>query len=549
MKKLLRWLALIDNNILKVALGFFIFLIPLYPKLPLRHVEYTYISIRADDLFIAVLCILFLIQLIRRKITLNKTMLLPILIFWAAVFTSFVWSNYIVKTMPYHQVALLHALRRIEYMVVFFIASSLVKSRRDFEFYVYTFLSSIALICAYAFGQKFIGFPAVQTMNPAFAQGLILILTPEARISATFAGHYDLATFFVLLTPLLLGIHFSERFFTLKKWERIMVYVIGFLSTVYTVTNLHIVTNAWAVIILTALPLLILYATRKEKLEKWVIFGFVMLSISVIIFTASRISFLAFVLSTPLFALFMKKYKYFVFLVLFTVALMSTSRSLSNRLSKTFQVKQILVNDQTGQVYVPQEITAKELPAGSAYINLNKKRPETKESTLYKERILRDATASGHVLSDKERTDILATLSANIKPVSSIVADISFATRLQVEWPRAIGALLKNPLLGTGPFSITEATDNDYLRWLGEFGLFGFLSFLTIIALTLKRIFIASRKNAELRPIYIGIIFGVLGLLMNASYIDVFEASKVAYMFWCLMGLSIGSITNHSHNS
>ena len=55
--------------------------------------------------------------------------------------------------------------------------------------------------------------------------------------------------------------------------------------------------------------------------------------------------------------------------------------------------------------------------------------------------------------------------------------------RFNVEWPRAITAFSKNPLLGTGPGSITLATDNDYLRSLGESGLLGFITFAFILLL------------------------------------------------------------------
>ena len=44
--------------------------------------------------------------------------------------------------------------------------------------------------------------------------------------------------------------------------------------------------------------------------------------------------------------------------------------------------------------------------------------------------------------------------------------DRSMSIRLNVEWPRAMRAFYKNPLLGTGYSSITLATDNDYLRAL-----------------------------------------------------------------------------------
>ena len=142
----------------------------------------------------------------------------------------------------------------------------------------------------------------------------------------------------------------------------------------------------------------------------------------------------------------------------------------------------------------------------------------------------------------------MATLSANLKAVNSVVSDISFATRLQIEWPRAIEAFGKSPFLGTGPSSITEATDNDFLRWLGEFGLLGTTFFIMILFSVAKNIFIKISKIAkDNRLLGLGFVFGLLALLINATYIDVFEASKVAYTFWTVAGLFMGYSTINSN--
>ena len=115
------------------------------------------------------------------------------------------------------------------------------------------------------------------------------------------------------------------------------------------------------------------------------------------------------------------------------------------------------------------------------------------------------------------------------------------ATRLQIEWPRAINAFKNNPLLGTGPSSLTEATDGDYFRWLGEVGLLGTITFLNILFLILKTIWDSVKKlGFEEKLIGYGFIFGFLALFINASYIDAFEASKVAYTFWTIAGLYVG---------
>jgi hypothetical protein len=117
--------------------------------------------------------------------------------------------------------------------------------------------------------------------------------------------------------------------------------------------------------------------------------------------------------------------------------------------------------------------------------------------------------------------------------------------RFNVEWPRAIRAFLKNPLFGTGVSSISLATDNDYLRSLGETGIIGFLAFVAIFAEILRRVFaFFKRENEELSRVIVASIFGVIvAMLVNASFIDIFEASKIAIIFWILAGILVKTIS------
>ncbi|MBI2465093.1 O-antigen ligase family protein [Candidatus Shapirobacteria bacterium] len=102
--------------------------------------------------------------------------------------------------------------------------------------------------------------------------------------------------------------------------------------------------------------------------------------------------------------------------------------------------------------------------------------------------------------------------------------------RFNAEWPRAITAFKKNVLFGTGLGSITLATDNDYLRLLGESGSVGFITFMLIfVYFTIRTI-----KNRSSPAI---IFFAaMITFMINATLIDVFEASKAAYLFWIMMG-------------
>lgn len=479
MKKLLNLFKWIDNHILKILIIFFIFFIPLYPKLPLIDIEYTYVYIRIEDLFIVLISIIFFIQLIRRKATLNKQFLLPILLFWLAVLISFLYGFYHLKTIPVSFIGYYHAIRRIEYMIIFFIAFSTVKSKKDFYHFIISLLIVIFLASLYGIGQKLFGWPAVQTMNPEYAKGYLLYLTPEARISSTFAGHYDFASYLVFFIPFILGFYLL-----------------------------------------------------RNQFRYFIVFFF---SLVALVFTASRVSYISYIFSTFCFLIFLRKYRLLIVIFLLTLGLTLLSSNLTSRLSRTFQVKRILVDQKTGAVYIPQKITTKELPAGSFYIKLRNQNAATSDAAI-KEQILKQQKIKGK-LSEKA----IATLSANLMTVNTVVSDISFATRLQVEWPRAWNAFKSSIILGTGPSSITEATDNDYLRWLGEFGLLGTTIFFIILSMILITVFKTTRiYDQKSNYLLWGFIFGFAGLMINASYIDVFEASKIAYIFWLVSGIFVG---------
>lgn len=139
--------------------------------------------------------------------------------------------------------------------------------------------------------------------------------------------------------------------------------------------------------------------------------------------------------------------------------------------------------------------------------------------------------------------------SVNSEPTPTpVFEDRSTSIRLNVEWPRALRAFKKNPLVGTGYSSITLATDNDFLRLLGEVGILGFLSFilifLNIINLGRKIFFkLSSLSGVELAFIA-SFIGGLIGVLVNALFIDIFEASKFAIIFFLIIGLFVSLVRN-----
>lgn len=495
MKKFLKFL---DAHILKIGIGFLLAFIPLYPKLPLLNVRHTWVYVRMEDVIILALALIWLVQLFRGRVSLKTPLTISIFIFLVIGGASLVFS--LIFLGPglanfFPSVAVLHYFRRIEYIIPFFIAFSTIKSSQDVKHYLIIIALTLLGVSLYGFGQRYLGFPAFLTMNEEFAKGIPLYLPPTARVTSTFAGHYDLAAFLVLM--------------------------IVFLGSA-------------------------IFGLRKLVL-KFALFFLVFAALILLLFTASRISFSVYLIAIS-FMLYLQNKKWLIIpVVIFSIILMSFASGASERFAKTFRVQKV-VYTQTGQPIAvleePQETSPQappppeeNLPLGSAFLTVPvlEKAPEaTTVATIRRSVIasLKTASASSEI----------ATISGEFLIRRAIVYDISFTTRFQGEWPRAIEAFKRNILLGSGYSSISLATDNDYLRALGETGALGLAAFLTVffvIILVLRRALKHQILPFE-RSVLIGLGAGFLSLLINATLIDIFEASKVSYTFWMILGITVG---------
>jgi len=491
-KPLFKSLFPLKLNLLQFLVLIYIYFIPIWPKLPLVDIEYTYVFIRYEDLFVALVVFVFFLGLIFRKIKIQNNIFLKLIpAYWLVAIISALVGLYYFKTIPHLQIGFLHAFRRVEYMIMFFVGMASVTKPKYLKFYLKHLMIVLLLISVYGIGQKFLGWPAIQTMNPHYSKGYLLTLDANARVSSTFGGHYDFAAFLIFVIPICLALYiaFSQKFYFL---------------------------------IFTA-------------------------ALLALILTASRASYIAYWLTVPLFLLCQKKFKLLTVVILLTIVLTPLSNNLTKRINRTFRQDLVWVSKDTGEAIVPRKITADDLPAGDYRISKTTGK-EGKEQTpeqikLVKDQlrssILKNSQASGKTLSREELERLVDQAFSKFAPVSSVLPDISFSTRLQVEWPRAINALLRNPLTGTGVGSITEATDNDYLRSLGETGLLGFGLLMAVFA-KIHLFFLKGARQYKnyFKTLFLGFLFGGLALFINALYIDVFEASKVALMMWLLWGMA-----------
>lgn len=475
-----RWKSPEVNSLSLIIIGLLIFL-PIYPKFPLFNVPGTYVAIRVEDFIIALVLLVWLFQQARTGFqSLKDRVGKLILLYWGIGFLSLISAIFISKNIESH-IAVLHFLRRVEYMSLFFVALASVRTIKNIKTYCGIILLATLGVIVFGLGQKFFNWPVVSTMNEEFSKGLILRLSEWARINATFAGHYDLAAYLVLVLAVT-----TAFFFTVKnKLARLTVLLINFFS---------------------------LY---------------------ILILTASRVSFAIYLLAVFFVLLLNKKYWWIGPVMAISLTMMLLSGEITQRFALTFNIDLSYLSGKISSLHQgTKQIALVPTPT-----------PLPVESPDEEEVIIPVGTKPTPVATSAAEVD-------NWVPTTELAIQYSNAIRFVVEWPRAIRAFSKNPLLGTGFSSVTLATDNDYLRSLAETGFLGFASFSLIFLEIIRRVIVFLRKNKDeiSRALVIGFTGAMIGFLGNAVFIDVFESSKVAFIFWILMGSLVGLMKVSSKN-
>lgn len=427
-------LSKLFSSYYKYVITAVLIIVPLFPKFPAIKIPGIYVAIRLEDFLILFTLLIFLIpMLINFKIFFKEKVSRAIILFLLISFISTISGIFITQTVV-SSIALLHFFRRVEYLSLFFVGFIFIRQSNDksfFEYLLKILLVINLLVFLYGFGQKYFNLPIIITQNEEYSKGVALLFTPGAHINSSFAGHYDLASYLVLIMPI-----FISAFYILKD------------------------------------------KTSKVILAISTLLGFWLLSAAV-----SRISIVAFLMATTISLFLLKKYKEIIVVVAISVMVFGFSTDLRLRYGRIID----LVRQKISSLVV-----------------------------VY-------AQEGGNVNEDR-----------------------STSIRFNVEWPRAMRAFYKNPLLGTGYSSITLATDNDYLRALGETGILGLGAFL-LLFLTLFMSFRNYIFTDTFDSVFIASFIGsTVGILITALFIDIFEASKFATIYWLFTGFTVGKILQNN---
>src|SRR3989344_5444076 len=429
MSRLLKWFKpgwiWFDDHILEYLSFALLIFIPLYPKIPITEILPGYIvRLRLDDLLVAFAFLIWVIWLIRKKVTLKgNPLVIPIAIYLLVGLLSSLSAIFITKTIPpqspHVEKLFLHFLRRFEYFSVFFIFFSSIKSLAQIKKYVYTAAIVLLLVSIYGFGQKYLYWPAFSTMNREFSKGVKLYLTEHARVLSTFGCHYDLAAYLMIVLTL-----FIPLGLTVKRW------------------------------------LLKLFFLTVSLAGFWLL-----------ILTVSRTSFLAYLVSiTVVFTILITKKGWlwslsrWLVVVAVSLGIMLSFGDLSDRFAHLLKLDTL----KTSFALRPIK---KEPPKGSqaAYLDIGSRSdipPSTQRPTT-------GSPITGAVPSDVYENipefgasgeGLPATLAAKprIYSQAAVQYDLSTGIRLDYTWPQAIKGFMRSPLFGSGYSTLTKKNIEDF---------------------------------------------------------------------------------------
>jgi hypothetical protein len=553
-KSILNWL---DQNILLILSSFLLLFIPLFPKLPLFDVIPGYIvRVRPEDILILITAIIWIIQLARKKISI-KTPLTKIVIAYAIIgLLSTISAVFITKTVPLQPLhvgkSLLHFFRYIEYFSLFFIVYTAVKSRKDLKILLAMALTAIIGVGIYGLGQKYLYWPVYSTMNREFSKGIRLYLTEHARVQSTFGGHYDLAAYLVVVLPLVFAILLTakKKLHQLALWG---VFLIGLWSLVVSGSR-----SSFAAFLFAAMLVIVFksfdFKTLLQKIvyifKKTVILG-ILVSLMMIIFGDDMYERL--LQSIEGYPIIYQPYTKVAsstvwFVNDFFPSAIGLSDENKNRWENMQDFKLASIPDnalstEEAEVLVSSDQQPTSGRPSDVYVNV----PDIQQVATI--------SASGKV-------EIINQVVPRTYSDNAIRHGLSLAIRLDTLWPQALQGFYRNPLLGSGYATLTkssigqfteaESTDNNFLRTLGETGLLGFASFYGAILIAIGvaiQIWRKTPKNLLNQALAIGFISGSIGLLLNAVYIDVYAASKVAFTYWSLAGIVLAILNKKFTNT
>lgn len=509
--------------------------IPLYPKVPLFDIIPGYIvRVRIEDIVILATAILWLVQVIRGRVAWRTPIFWVIVAYAVVGFLSVLSAVFITETVPFEVLhvgkTVLHYFRYLEYFSLYLILFSAITTKKQVKIVLGLIVATVLAITAYGYGQKEYYWPVYSTMNREFSKGIRLYLTEHARVQSTFGGHYDLSAYLVVMLPLILAMAFMVKQRPLKIALH-AAHVLGVWLMIVSASR-----TSFGAYMVSLVLVIGLFAWQQKTWLKKIIWGssrgvlfLSMVGIMMIWFGADM-------------------YQRFIQILDGYPVASKTYKTVIENQKKLFELPRKMLADQfrMPEVEKPSNSISTEEAEKMVLVASDERPVPNRPSDVYVN--VNDIVEVASVSASGSAITVMVDRGPRSYSDCALERGLSLCIRLDTLWPRALTGFRRNPLLGSGYATLTkesigqfteaESTDNNFLRTLGETGLLGFVTFYGVVAVGLYYAYVLLKSNDQLgKAVAIGFIASSVGLLLNAVYIDVFAASKVALSYWALLGV------------
>lgn len=458
----------------------------LIPKFQLISVGGTYVNVRIEDFLVAGVYLVWFFGLVAGRYSLqwvfNHRILILYLVYGLVIT---LLGIYLFRTVQEPHLGIIHWARRVEYFGMYFVAATVCK-KENLHKYLYLLLGVGVLTWIYGLLQWQDLVPGVHTLSKSGELGTFSDL---GYVISTFAAHYDYGGFLILMVMLSVWGYFSHQVW----WKRTLfvILAIGF----WWMSRLVYGRAAYLGMLVGLIVVLMI------KMSGWVIL--------------------------PLWEVFQTFDRYF-----------------GGKFSRyTYNFKFNIIPEIPAPVPPPTAVVTSPTPAPIGFGDLVGKVLDPSNSSVNTETPGQVGSSIGSTtaLAKQWLDDMVSFLSTKLRAWFGrldIDLDPSANIRL-VEWQDALARVGYHFLWGGGYYTNGLGTDNDYVRKIVEVGIIGLAMFLLIIRDFLRITWrsYTSLSIPHLRYFHLAMIGFIIGLLVEAIFIDIFEASKIAFLFWYLMGL------------
>jgi len=243
-KQIISWF---DVNGLFILSAFLIVFIPLFPKIPIFDLLPGYIvRARPEDILIFLTTIIWIKDAVKHRFEFRTTYFWIVVLYAIFGIISITLGALLTNSIPTQILHIskssLHLFRYLEYFALFFFTYSSIKTQKQLKIIIGLLIFTVLGVVLYGFGQEYFHFPLYSTMNREYSKGVTLYLQEGARPQSTFAGHYDLAAYLVIVLPIIFSFALNTLNINFKKFRKTLKQKTNYLSFLLHITH---ILGAW----------------------------------------------------------------------------------------------------------------------------------------------------------------------------------------------------------------------------------------------------------------------------------------------------------------